>query len=157
MVHEPADSDHAIVPTARTTPITTKTQGFVSYIARGVQARMAGILQPGAAGAAFRYTRHVQSSILKRAGLASAWSQEAVMALITLGVGFGLMPLLIYYAGSTLLGRYDGASPARLYDAVYQGLAAGSAASMVVVFGPYGLYLVAKALRLWWRASARLA
>jgi len=99
----------------------------------------------------------MQSSILKRFGLASSWSQEAVMALLTLGLGFGLMPLLIYYAGSTLLGRYDGANPARVYDGVYQGLELGSAASMTVVFGPYGLYLLAKALRLWWRASAKLA
>jgi hypothetical protein len=95
----------------------------------------------------------MQSAILRRFGLVSAWSQEAVMAVITLALGFGLMPLLIYYAGSTLLGRYDGASPARLYDTVYGGLELGSAASVIVVFGPYGLYLVFKALRLWWRAG----
>lgn len=76
------------------------------------------------------------------------------MALLTLALGFGLMPLLIYYAGSTLLGRYDGGSPARLYETVYQGLQLGYVASVVVVLGPYGLYLVFRALRLWWRAGA---
>ena len=97
------------------------------------------------------------STFFKRFGLTSAWSQEAVMAVGTLALGFGLMPLLIYYAGGALLGRYDGASSARLYDAVYRGLALGSAASLAVVLGPYGFYLAWKGLRLWWRASARLA
>ncbi len=75
------------------------------------------------------------------------------MALIALGLGFGVMPLLIYQAGSTILGRYEGASAARIYDTIFQGLYAGSAASLIVVFGPYGLYLMFKALRLWWRAG----
>lgn len=78
------------------------------------------------------------------------------MALVTLAFGFGLMPLLIYYAGSTALGRYEGAAPPRLYEAVYRDLELGSVASMVVIFGPYGLYLAFKALRLWWRAGANL-
>ncbi len=99
----------------------------------------------------------MQSNILERFGLASPWSREAAMALITLGLGFGVLPLLIFFAGSVLLGRYDGANPARIYDAVYQGLGQGSVPSIIVVFGPYGLYLVYRALRLWWRASARLA
>lgn len=79
------------------------------------------------------------------------------MALLTLALGFGLMPLLIYYGGSELLGRYDDASVARLYGSVYRDLKLGSAASVIVVFAPYGLYLVFKALRFWWRASAKLA
>jgi len=83
--------------------------------------------------------------------------QEGLMALIALALGFGIMPVLIYYSGSALLGRYDGANAARIYDTIYQGLRVGSAASLIVVFGPYGLYLVFNALRLWWRASARLA
>ena len=96
----------------------------------------------------------MQSAILGRFGLASAWVQEAVVALLTLALGFGLMPLLIYYAGTTFLGRYDGGSPARLYDTVYQGLKLGSVASLIVVLGPYGLYLVFRGLRFWWRAGA---
>jgi hypothetical protein len=83
--------------------------------------------------------------------------QEGLMALIALALGFGLMPVLIYYSGSALLGRYDGANAARIYDTVYHGLGVGSVASLIVVFGPYGLYLVFKALRVWWRAGARPA
>jgi hypothetical protein len=36
------------------------------------------------------------------------------------------------------------------------GLREASIASWVVFLGPYGLYLLFKALRSWWRASARL-
>jgi len=99
----------------------------------------------------------MQSKILERVGLASPWSQEAAIAVVTLGLGFGVLPLLIFFAGSALLGRYDGANPARVYDALYQGLGQGSVASIIVLFGPYGLYLIYRALRLWWRASAKLA
>jgi hypothetical protein len=99
----------------------------------------------------------MQSSVLKRLGLESGWSQEAVVAIVALAVGFGLLPLLIYYAGSLALGRYEGASPARLYDSIYQGLGQGASASFVVVFGPYGLYLIFKALRLWWQAGTGAA
>jgi hypothetical protein len=74
-----------------------------------------------------------------------------------LAAGFGIMPILIFLAGSSALGRYDGASVARIYDSLYQGLRFGSGASWIVVLGPYGLYLTFKALRLWWRASAGLA
>jgi hypothetical protein len=99
----------------------------------------------------------MQSTILERAGLGNAWVQEAVMAGLALGVGFGAMPLLIFWAGSTLLGRYDGASASRLYDATYHGLGDGSLASWVVVFGPYGLYLLFKGLRVWWRVGTKAA
>jgi hypothetical protein len=99
----------------------------------------------------------MRSTILKRFGLANGWAQEAAVAAVTLGIGFGAMPMLIYLAGSTLLGRYDNGNPARIYDGIYQGLGLGSVASWVVVLGPYGLYLLFRALRFWWRASARLA
>ena len=99
----------------------------------------------------------MQSTILRRLGLASEWSQEGVMAALALALGFGLLPLIIFYAGSLALGRYEGASVARLYDSIYQGLGDGSLASWIVVFGPYGLYLVFKALRVWWRAGSRPA
>jgi hypothetical protein len=97
----------------------------------------------------------MKSRILQGLGLASPWSQEAVMALVALGLGFGVMPVLIYQAGSMILGRYEGASAARIYDTIYQGLYGGSVASVIVVFGPYALYLMFKALRLWWRAGAK--
>ena len=74
-----------------------------------------------------------------------------------LAFGFLLMPVLIFYAGASLLGRYEGASLGRLFHTLYAGLQAGSAASWIVLFGPYGLYLLFRVLALGWRASARLA
>jgi hypothetical protein len=96
-------------------------------------------------------------STLKPLGRAGGWTQELVLAALAASVGFGLMPLLIYLAGAWTLGRYEGAGAARLYQSIYQGLRTGSVACWVVVLGPYGLYLLLKGLRLWWRASARLA
>lgn len=96
-------------------------------------------------------------TILKRWGLAAAWAQEAALAVLALALGFGIMPILIFFAGSWALGRYEGASVARMYDSVYRGLGLGSVASWIVVLGPYGFYLLLRTLRLWWRASARLA
>jgi hypothetical protein len=96
-------------------------------------------------------------TMLEGLGLAGDWAQEAGLAVLTLALGFGIMPIAIYFAGSWALGRYDGASVARMYGSLYRGLGLGSLASWIVVLGPYGLYLLFKALRLWWRASARLA
>ena len=76
---------------------------------------------------------------------------------IALLTGFALMPVLIFLAGSSLLGRYEGAGVGRIYETVYRGLEKGSVASWVVLLGPYGLYLIFKGLRSWWRASANLA
>ena len=76
---------------------------------------------------------------------------------IALLTGFALMPVLIFLAGSSLLGRYEGASAQRIYESVYRGLKVGSVASWIVLLGPYGLYLIFKGLRSWWRASANLA
>jgi hypothetical protein len=67
------------------------------------------------------------------------------------------MPLLIFYAGVMTLGRYEGASLGHLYRSLFTGLAQGSIASWVVLLGPYGMYLLFKGLRAWWRASARFA
>ncbi len=99
----------------------------------------------------------MQVTILKRLGLTNAWVREAVAAALALIVGFGVMPVLIYLAGSTLLGRYDGATPARIFEGVFRGLQDGSIASWIVVLGPYAIYLGFKGLALWWRASAKLA
>ena len=95
--------------------------------------------------------------ILARLGLTSEWAQEVVTAALALALGFGMLPLLIFYAGSLALGRYEGASMTRLYDSIYRGLGEGSLASWIVVFGPYALYLIFKGLRVWWRAGARPA
>jgi hypothetical protein len=93
-------------------------------------------------------------SILKQFRLSGGWLFELAAAVVCLGLGFGLMPLLIFYAGATSLGRYEGASPGGIYDAVFQGLSLGSSASWTVVLGPYVLYLLFKVLRLWWRAGS---
>jgi hypothetical protein len=97
------------------------------------------------------------SQIFKRLGLSRGWSRELWLTGIALIIGFVLMPLLIFYAGAFLLGRYEGASVQRIYGSVYGGLEAGSVASWIVLLGPYGLYLIFRALRAWWRASAKLA
>ena len=95
-------------------------------------------------------------SVLARAGLTSPWSVELAVAALGLLIGVGLMPVLIFYAGVTTLGRYDGASLGHLYRSLYEGLGQASIASWVVLLGPYGLYLLFRGLRAWWRASAHL-
>ena len=70
-------------------------------------------------------------------------------------VGGVLLPALIYAVGITVLGRYEGASLARIYQVVLGGLAKGSIAAWIVFLGPYGLYLLARLVRSWWGASAR--
>ena len=95
-------------------------------------------------------------SVLARAGLTSPWSVELAVAALGLLIGVGLMPVLIFYAGAATLGRYDGASLGHLYRSLYEGLGQASIASWVVLLGPYGLYLLFRGLRAWWRASAHL-
>ena len=78
------------------------------------------------------------------------------MAAIGLLLGIVVMPALIFYAGVATLGRFDGASLGHLYGSLFQGLREASIASWVVLLGPYGLYVLFRALSAWWRASARL-
>jgi hypothetical protein len=94
---------------------------------------------------------------LKSFAAANPWSVELGVALLGLLIGVGLMPILIFYAGAFALGRYEGASVGHLYHSVFVGLGQASIASWAVLLGPYGLYLLFKGLRLWWRASAHLA
>lgn len=84
------------------------------------------------------------------------WSREILLTVLVLAAGLVLMPVLVFYAGSSLLGRYEGASLEHMFQSVYAGLQAGSVASWIVLLGPYGLYLLFRALRLWWRLGARL-
>jgi len=84
------------------------------------------------------------------------WAAELIVAGVALFLGLTLMPVLIFYAGVGALGRFDGASLGHLYGSLFEGLREASIASWVVFLGPYGLYLLFKALRSWWRASARL-
>jgi hypothetical protein len=97
------------------------------------------------------------SQYFPRLGLSNGWVREIWITAIALALGFGLMPVLIYLLGSLILGRYDGASLRRIFESIYVGVQSGSAASWIVLLGPYGLYLGFRALRLLWRASARLA
>jgi hypothetical protein len=92
--------------------------------------------------------------ILNRAGLTSPWSEELALAALGLLFGVGIMPMLIFYAGAATLGRYEGASVGHLYHSLFAGLAQASVASWVVLLGPYGLYVLFKGLRAWWRAGA---
>jgi hypothetical protein len=90
-------------------------------------------------------------------GQSGGWLRELVLTVALLLAGLLLMPLLIFFAGSSTLGRYEGASIGRLFQNIYGTLQSGSVASWVVLLGPYGLFLLFRALRYWWRASAKLA
>ena len=92
--------------------------------------------------------------IPKSSRLAGGWPRELLLTGIALTVGFVLMPFLIFFAGSALLGRYEGASVGRLFSSIYEGFRAGSPASWIVLLGPYALLLTFRALRLWWRAGS---
>ena len=97
------------------------------------------------------------SQIFPRLTGLRGWPREILLSALALGAGFALMPVLIFYAGSSLLGRYEGASVSHLFQSLYAGLQAGSPASWFVLLGPYGLYLLFRDLAFWWRASAKLA
>jgi hypothetical protein len=84
------------------------------------------------------------------------WALELSAAAVGLLFGLILMPVLIFYTGVATLGRYEGASLKQIFANLFEGLAQGSTASWVVFVGPYGLYVLAKGLRGWWRASAKL-
>lgn len=72
-------------------------------------------------------------------------------------LGLTVLPLLIYIAGSSLLGRYEGASLANQYGSIYRGLVQGNWASWIVVLGPALLVLLSRVLAIGWRRSAHLA
>jgi hypothetical protein len=93
---------------------------------------------------------------LRRLAADSPWAAELLAAGVGLLLGITLMPVLIFYAGVGALGRFDGAGLGHLYSSLFQGLREESIASWVVFLGPYSLYLLFRALRGWWRASANL-
>ena len=95
--------------------------------------------------------------IFSRLGLTSPWSVELALAVLGLAAGIAVMPVLIFYTGVFALGRYEGASLGHLYSTLFAGFREASIASWVVLLGPYGLYLLFRGLRAWWRASAHLA
>jgi hypothetical protein len=94
--------------------------------------------------------------ILRRFGLTSPWSVELGAAVLGLLLGIAVMPILIFYTGVLTLGRYDGAGIGPIYRSVWTGLGQSSVASWTVLLGPYGLYLLFRGLRAWWRVSAHL-
>ncbi len=83
--------------------------------------------------------------------------KQLTIATIALLVGFIVVPILIFFAGATLLGRYEGASLGATYGVVLRGLSHAAPASLIVVLGPCALWLLFRALRWWWKISARLA
>jgi len=91
---------------------------------------------------------------LNRLGSAGPWATELGLAALGLLFGVALMPVLIFYVGVAALGRYEGASLGNLYQSLFTGLGQASIASWVVLLGPYGLYLLFKGLRAWWRVGA---
>jgi hypothetical protein len=91
----------------------------------------------------------------QRLGWTGRWSRELWLSGIALVTGFALLPGLIFFTGAAALGRYEDATPLRLYKTVYGGLAQGSVASWVVLFGPYGLYLLCRGLIACWRAGIK--
>jgi len=95
-------------------------------------------------------------SAVKQLAKTRGWAFELGAAAIGLLLGLTLLPVLIFYSGVAILGRYEGASLGALFSSLYAGLATGSTASWAVFLGPYGLYVLGKALRGWWRVSARL-
>ncbi len=79
--------------------------------------------------------------------------KQLSIAGIGLAAGLVLLPILIYFAGVGLLGRYEGASLLHTYRSIYSGLSTGSVAAWIVVLGPYLLFLLWRALFAWWRSS----
>jgi hypothetical protein len=99
----------------------------------------------------------VTRRILRRLGVTSPWSAELALAGLGLLIGVGLMPVLIFFAGAATLGRYEGASLGSIYHSLFLGLGQASIASWTVFLGPYGLYLLYRGLRAWWRVSAHIS
>jgi hypothetical protein len=96
-------------------------------------------------------------ALLNRYRESSELVKQLSVAGILLLAGLSVLPVLIFFAGEVLLGRYEGASLPGTFAAVFAGLRSGSIASWVVVLGPYLLFLLFKGLRAWWRASESLA
>jgi hypothetical protein len=130
-------------------------QGFTSYSVWGVQERIGPQFYRGERSGGIRLQLRMA---LNLAHLAEErpWAAELIVAGIGLFLGVALMPVLIFYAGVATLGRFDGASLRNLYSSLFEGLREASLASWVVFLGPYALYLLFRALRAWWRASAQI-
>jgi hypothetical protein len=123
----------------------------------GVQRRIGTILQRQATGRDwFTIVFMTFWSAVSQMTKTRPWTMELAAAVVALLIGAALMPVLIFYSGVAALGRYEGASLGRVYSSMFAGLSQASIASWVVLLGPYGLYVLFKALRGWWRFSAKL-
>ena len=94
---------------------------------------------------------------LKSLAKSRPWLAELLVAVLGVIIGVALMPALIFYAGSQALGLYEGATLGHLYSSLLQGIKEASIAAWIVVLGPYGLYVLFRLLKMWWRNSAKLA
>lgn len=81
-------------------------------------------------------------------------ARPLLVAVVGIAFGAFVLPALIFGCGVSLLGRYEAASMARVYEAVFDGLGRGSVASWIVSLGPYLLWQLFRLLRRWWLAAA---
>jgi hypothetical protein len=93
------------------------------------------------------------SKEVRRVSVAGQIVKQLGIAGIALVCGLGVLPPLIYLAGTAALGAYEGASITTLYRSLLGGMADGSVAAWSVVLGPYALFLLFLFLRRWWRAG----
>ena len=134
-------------------------QGLALYRPSGLQRFMPRFYRPHRWKSDFVYNRYLMSpsaldSVRFHGGRVL---RKLAPAGICLAVGALVLPALIYGCGIAALGRYEGGSLAKTYQGVLGGLASGSIASWIVVLGPYLLWQLARLLRAWWQASAKLA
>jgi hypothetical protein len=80
--------------------------------------------------------------------------RELITLALALLVGLVLLPLAIYVSGQVVLGDYvrsandpSPAGPLALWTDFLAGLARGDLANWIILFGPYGCYLVWRLLR----------
>lgn len=77
-------------------------------------------------------------------------SRELLIALLLIGFGVGLLPLLVYVAGAATLGPYDGGL-GQFLPHFYRDLAGLSPGALALVLGPYvvfsGVRLLTRPLR----------
>jgi hypothetical protein len=100
-------------------------------------------------------SRHEASrASIKGGGAVSRLSKQLAIAGTALIIGAALLPVLIYFAGVSLLGPYEGASLPHTYHSIFEGLSRGSIASWTIILGPYLLFLLFRALGAWWRAGS---
>lgn len=72
--------------------------------------------------------------------------REFVILLILVACGLFLVPLLIWVVGQGMLGVYANGGPLALLKDFFAGLKSGSALYWAVVFGPYVLVMLLRAL-----------